>query len=109
MSRFATTATAALLALGAIATPLNSASASQVPAHTGSSYFAIELVQPTEETRAIAGGVQFRCEGTTCTGPRSRDRALRVCSELRREVGAIASFTADGETLSESQLARCNG
>jgi len=102
---FATLVIAAVLSLGAIAAPLSSASASQQP----TSYFTAELAQPTQETRAIAGGVQFRCEGTTCTGPRSRDRALRVCSELRREVGTIASFTANGDALSDSQLARCNG
>lgn len=73
------------------------------------SYFTAELAQPASEAEVIAGGVLFRCEGTTCTGPRSGDRPLRVCSQLRRQVGTIVSFTAGGEALSDSHLSRCNG
>lgn len=98
-SRFATIAATAALAAAA---PLAAA-----PALT--SYYDVVLAAPTEEATMIAGGVVFTCEGTTCEGPRSRDRALRVCSELRREVGTITSFTANGEALSDAQLARCNG
>ena len=99
LSRFATIAATAALAIGA---PLAAAPAQ-------SSHYDVVLAAPTEEATVIAGGVVFTCEGTTCEGPRSRDRALRVCSELRREVGTIASFTANGEALSDAQLARCNG
>ncbi|KLE31218.1 hypothetical protein AAW01_13115 [Aurantiacibacter gangjinensis] len=72
-------------------------------------YFTAELAAPTDEEEVIAGGVLFRCEGTTCTGPRSRDRDLRVCSELRREVGSIVRFTVRGEDMRDSHLNRCNG
>ncbi|VVS99813.1 CC_3452 family protein [Erythrobacter sp. EC-HK427] len=99
LPRLATIAATAALAMGA---PLAAA-----PAFIA--HYEVVLAQPTEEERVIAGGVVFACEGTACTGPRSSDRPLRVCSELRREVGTIASFTANGEALSESQLARCNG
>ena len=68
-----------------------------------------ELVQATDDAEAIAGGVLFQCVGTVCTAPRSRDRALRVCRELQREVGPIASFSSGGTPMSETQLARCNG
>lgn len=78
-------------------------------ARTSAPYFTVELTQAADEDQAIAGGVLFRCAGTTCTAPQSNDRPLRVCSELRREVGTIASFNAGGSMLSESQLARCNG
>ncbi len=72
-------------------------------------YFSVELSEPAGKSEAIAGGVLFRCEDNICTAPRSRDRALRVCSELRREVGTIASFSAGGTLLPDAQLARCNG
>ncbi|WP_340587447.1 CC_3452 family protein [Erythrobacter alti] len=98
-----------VLSLAAIAAPLAASSAPQTPVPAPASYFTAELAQPTDENRVIAGGVVFNCEGTACTGPRSRDRELRVCRELRREVGTIASFTVAGEALPESQLARCNG
>ncbi len=103
MTRFATIALAAALPLVSPAAPLAAAPAAQ------SGHIVAQLAAPTDETRAIAGGVVFRCEGSTCTAPRSGDRPLRVCTELRREVGAIASFTINGEPISESLLDRCNG
>lgn len=96
---------AILAAALAIAAPL----AAMSPIASQSSHYDVVLAQPTSEDMVIAGGVVFRCEGTACAGPRSRDRVLRVCSELRREVGPIASFIAGGEALPEAQLARCNG
>lgn len=101
MSRLATSLIAASLAV--TGAPV------AVQAQSGGAYFTVELAAPASEQRVIAGGVVFNCEGTTCVGPRSRTRPLRVCSELRREVGTIVSFTADGEALPESRLARCNG
>lgn len=103
MTRFATLALAAALPLASFAAPLAAAPAPQ------SASIVAQLAAPTDEVRAIAGGVVFRCDGTTCTGPRSGDRPLRICTELRREVGAIASFTIDGVPISESLLERCNG
>lgn len=103
MPRFATIALAAALPLAALATPLAAAPASQA------GHIVAQLAAPTDQARVIAGGVVFRCEGTTCTGPRSGDRPLRICTELRREVGTISGFTIGGEPVSESLLARCNG
>ena len=104
-AQFAAIALSAALSFGSIAAPLSGAEASQ----PRSNHFSAQLVEPTEEDTAIAGGVVFRCEGTTCIGPRSGDRPLRVCSELRREVGTIASFTINGEAMSDRMLGRCNG
>ena len=104
MSRFTTIALAALLPLSALATP----SALQATSNDGH-YFSAQLVEPTDERTAIAGGVVFRCDGDSCTGPRSGDRVLRVCTELRREVGQIASFEVRGEPVAASLLERCNG
>lgn len=102
MTRFSAAVCAALAVSSAFAP-------AALQARTAAPWFTVELAQPASEGRAIAGGVVFRCEGTTCTAPRSGDRPLRVCSELRREVGAITSFTANGSNLSEAHLARCNG
>ena len=78
-------------------------------ARPAAAFYTVELAQPASEAEVIAGGVLFRCEGTTCTAPRGSERPLRVCSELRREVGTVISFAAGGTVLSESRLARCNG
>ena len=77
-------------------------------AQESAAYFSATLAQPASDTRVIAGGVLFACAGTLCTGPRSGTRPLRVCSDLRRKVGAIVSFSAQGEDLSDEQLGRCN-
>ncbi|WP_338241559.1 CC_3452 family protein [Aurantiacibacter hainanensis] len=103
MTRLPALAISAALALSAALAP------AALQARSAAPWFTVELAQPASEGRAIAGGVVFRCEGTTCTAPRSGDRPLRVCSELRREMGTIASFNANGSPLSEDQLARCNG
>ncbi|MDE1467252.1 CC_3452 family protein [Aurantiacibacter sp. D1-12] len=104
MSRIASMTLAALLPLAGLAAP----TALQATSYDGH-YFSAQLVEPTDEATAIAGGVVFRCEGETCTGPRSGDRPLRVCTDLRREVGQIASFEVRGEPVSASLLERCNG
>ena len=72
-------------------------------------YYSAELAQTAEKTRAVAGGVAWRCAETTCVAPKASSRPLRVCRELRRKVGAIVSFSADGERLDPDALTRCNG
>lgn len=102
MKHLATTALSATLAITGALAP------TALQARVAAPYFTVELAQPASEAEVIAGGVVFLCEGTRCVAPRCRDRALRVCNELRREVGTIASFNAGGSLLSESQLERCN-
>jgi len=101
--RFSTLVTAAVLSTSVALIPAALQASDTAP------YFTAELVQATDDAEAIAGGVLFQCVGTVCTAPRSRDRALRVCRELQREVGPIASFSSGGMPMSETQLARCNG
>jgi hypothetical protein len=72
-------------------------------------YYIATLAQPTDENRAVAGGVAWACQGATCVANKGPSRALRVCRGLNREFGEIVSFTADGETLAQDKLALCNG
>lgn len=72
-------------------------------------YYRAELTQPATERTVIAGGVAWTCEGTTCVAGKGTSRPLRVCRELQRDVGEVASFTAKGEALEADKLARCNG
>ena len=71
-------------------------------------FYTAELAQPATQERAIAGGVAWNCQGTTCVAPRGTSRPLRVCRELQREVGAVASFSAKGKRLDADKLASCN-
>lgn len=68
-----------------------------------------ELAAPSTEAQAIAGGVLWRCEGTSCVAAKPRERPLRVCRELVRKVGPVTRFEVDGKALDEGELARCNG
>ena len=72
-------------------------------------YYTAQLAQPAEDNRAVAGGVAWACQGTTCVANKGTSRASRICRGLAREFGEIKGFTADGEALPEDKLARCNG
>lgn len=72
-------------------------------------YYTATLAQPTEDSRAIAGGIAWACQGTTCVANKGTSRPARICRGLAREMGEIAEFRANGETLDEAKLARCNG
>ena len=71
-------------------------------------YYRAELAQPASQPRAIAGSLVWSCQGTSCTADKGTSRPLRICRELNRKFGAVASFTAKGEALSAEELARCN-
>lgn len=72
-------------------------------------YYRAELAAPAKDTRAIAGGIAWTCAGTTCVAGKGTSRPLRVCRELQRQVGTVASFTTKGEVLEDEKLAKCNG
>lgn len=101
--RVGAAACASVLAMAAFVLPTTLEARPAPPVH-----FVAELAAPAEEPRAIAGGVVFHCEGARCIAPRSGDRPIRVCRELKREVGQIASFTFGGNTLDAQQLEQCN-
>lgn len=93
--------TAAVLAAG-LALP--GLSLAQAPA-----FFTAELAAPATQDRVIAGGMVWRCAGTTCTAARNTARPLRICRELQRELGIVQSFAVEGVAMGEADLARCNG
>lgn len=72
-------------------------------------YYIVKLAQPTDENRAVAGGVAWACKDTTCVANKGTSRPINVCRDLNREFGEIAAFTARGKTLSDEKLAKCNG
>lgn len=71
--------------------------------------FNAELASPAAEARVVAGGIAWRCEGTTCSAPATGARALRVCRELARELGPVVRFSTGDAVLGADDLARCNG
>ena len=96
----------AVLAAMAVGLSLAPAAVSaQVPA----ARFTAELASPVADARVVAGGIAWRCEGTTCSAPVNGTRPLRVCRELSRELGQIVRFSAGDAVMDEAELARCNG
>ena len=77
-------------------------------ANSGGPYYVAELAAPASESRTVAGGVAWFCEGTTCRAAKGTSRPLRICRELNREFGEVVSFEAKGEELAEERLAKCN-
>lgn len=85
------------------------ATSSTPVAAQGGAYYTATLAVAADDDRAVAGGVAWACQGTTCVANKGTSRPSRVCRGLAREFGEITSFIADGEALAEDKLARCNG
>lgn len=82
------------------ASPLNAA---------GNAYYTAILAAPAGETRVVAGGVAWNCEGSTCVANKASARPLRICRGLNRKFGEVATFKVDGSEISADELAKCNG
>jgi hypothetical protein len=75
----------------------------------GNAYYTATLAAPAGETRAVAGGVAWNCEGSTCVANKASARPLRICRGLNRKFGEVATFKVDGAELAADELAKCNG
>lgn len=91
------------LTFGAVLTPAPAMAQNPANAH-----YRAELAQPAKEPRVIAGDLVWACKGTTCTADKGTSRPLRICRELNRKHGEVASFSTRGEALPAEELARCN-
>lgn len=91
------------------ATSLGVATSSSPLAAADGPYYTATLAAPTDESRAVAGGVAWACKGTTCVANKGSSRPMRICRGLARELGEVASFTAKGKALEDGKLAKCNG
>lgn len=99
-----------LLSFAAIA--LVATTFSTVPAALSASdsgvYYTATLAAPATETRYIAGGRVWLCDGNSCRAQRSTARPLRVCRDFKRTAGVLSEFIVDGAALDADQLAKCN-
>lgn len=89
--------------LGLALAPLGVAAQGEGP------HFRAQLAAPAAQARNVAGGVVWRCAEASCTAPRTGTRPLRMCRELRNELGQVVSFEVAGVALTTEDLARCNG
>lgn len=80
-----------------------------VEAKSQGPYYVAELAEPAKEARAVARGVAWRCEGTSCRAGKANSRPLRICRGLVREFGEVKSFSSKGKALPQDKLDKCNG
>ena len=74
----------------------------------GGGYYSATLSTPADEASAVAGGVAWTCEGSTCVANKSSARPLRICRGLNRKFGEVATFKVEGEEIAADELAKCN-
>lgn len=68
-----------------------------------------ETVGAAKRAAVTAGGVRWTCAGTRCTANgRGGNVSVKGCSELARQVGAVASYRSEVKRLGEGDLAECN-
>ena len=82
-------------------------SALSAPAIANGHYRAEPAATPALE-RFVARENVWRCSGEVCTSARSASRPAIVCAALVRQVGALRSFSVDGEAFDAEALASCN-
>ena len=104
-----TNLSAIALGLGYTALTFGAALAPAPATAASGAYYVAELAAPASDSRAVAGGVAWSCQGTTCVANKGTSRPMRICRELQREMGEVTAFTANGEALEADKLARCNG
>ncbi len=75
----------------------------------GTAYYSATLATPATESRFVAGGVAWTCEGTTCVAGKAAARPLRICRGLNRKPGEIVNFKMLGQPMEAEELAKCNG
>ena len=84
-------------------------SAFALPALAGTSFTA-KLSQPVDaQSRIVAEKALWNCSEDTCVAELNRRTVtVRTCKKVASEVGELAAFSNDKESLSEEDLAECN-
>ena len=98
---------AVILAAALLLAPATASQAMPNP----SSAFTVQNVAFTPQAPILIDGVNWRCDANNlCTGSGGLSQpATRACRRVVARVGvALASFTYQGVTLSDEQLAACN-
>lgn len=94
----------------ALAAALLVAGATPGLAQSNGSSFTLQDPARTPTSNLVIDGASWRCgDDKVCAGTGgSSQPAPRACRRVAARVGALASFTYKGVTLSDEQLATCN-
>lgn len=100
----------AILASALVYTGLSFSVATSTPLEAaGPAYYTAKLTAPAGESRVVAGGVAWTCEGEMCVANKTTARPLRVCRGLNRKFGEVVMFKVEGQEIATDELAKCNG
>ena len=89
--------------------PSSAVASTAAEARSDAPYYTAELAQPAAERTTVAGGVAWTCADTSCVARKGTSRPVRICRDLKRDLGEVKAFTAKGEELDADKLAKCNG
>ncbi|MCA1749044.1 MAG: hypothetical protein LC634_05745 [Sphingomonadales bacterium] len=70
--------------------------------------YRVTLAEATGERTPVIRNAAWVCNGTECATATARSGPANSCVHVVRELGPVTEFTADGEALSEDELAACN-
>lgn len=80
---------------------------SPVQAQSAARYTAV-LATPAEAPRKVVNGVQWSCEGTTCTGRVDGAAPINTCARVAKAFGQVTRFATPKGEFDADKLARCN-
>lgn len=77
------------------------------PAFAAAPTLEATLASP-QDGRILTRGAAWLCGDTGCVTQSDASRPLVLCQLLAKEAGQVATFSVDGRTLDEDDLAKCN-
>jgi hypothetical protein len=84
------------------------ATTSTAQAQTATRYTA-ELAAPVEApARKVVNGVQWSCEGATCSGRVDGAAPINTCTRVVKAFGQVTKFATPKGEFDADKLARCN-
>jgi hypothetical protein len=86
---------------------LFTAAAQPVYAQSGAAYSLTPATTVAANT-VVTGETLWKCSGDSCFAAKSTSRPAIVCAQAAKKVGKLSSFTANGQTFSDEELAKCN-
>ncbi|QIG81682.1 CC_3452 family protein [Stakelama tenebrarum] len=73
----------------------------------GVHYSAVPVAAPEKE-RIVTRRAVWHCDAQRCVAPRASSRDAVICQSIAREIGRLASFTANGSPFDAAALSECN-
>lgn len=77
-------------------------------AQAGGGYRLTPAAAVSVSTVVTGDSTLWKCTDSSCVASKATSRPAIVCAQAAKKVGKLASFTANGVTFSDEDLAKCN-